>query len=159
MIVIMFALAGMVLLGAGVMWWQNTRNFVQSAEHADGTVIEIVRSRDRDGNTMFSPVVEFTDHQGQRREYHSNTKSNPSFYSVGDKVQILYDRDRPDSAGINHWLDLYLGPLVLIVIGAGFLFVVTVLSVVFLLFFRSPKNPTNDTGEENAEEEPAAVSE
>ena len=148
---IMLALKGIAFAVGGGVWWQSVHSFVQSAEHTEGTVIEIVKSRNKDGDYMFSPVVEYSDHQGQRHEYHSTTKTKPSFYSVGDKVQMLYDRERPDSANIDHWLSLYLGPLVLGFIAAVDFFIMAAFFIAVLLFFRSPKDPENNT-----EEEPAA---
>ena len=138
-----FALLGIACLAGGVVWWQSTSRFVQSAGHADGTVIEIVEKRDRDGGITFSPIVEFTDHQGQQRKYYSTTSSNPSMYSVGDKVVILYDRDRPDSAKINHWFDIYIGPLFLTIIGSGFFLIGTVVAIV-LMYSRSSRKPKDD---------------
>jgi len=153
MIGIAFALLGIVLLAGGLAWWLHVSRFVQSAEHTEGTVIEIVEKRDREGGITFSPVVEFTDHQGQQRKYYSNTSSNPSSYSVGDKVEILYDRDRPDSAGINSWFDLYIGTLVLVVLGGGFFFVGTAVSIV-MMFSKSPKKPKDDPMNNNPTNNP-----
>jgi len=143
MIGIAFALLGIVLLACGLVWWQHVGRFVQSSEHTEGTVIEIVEKRDRDGGIKFSPIVEFTDHQGQQRKYYSTTGSNPSPYSVGDKVEILYDRDRPDSAGINSWFDLYFGPLFLTIMGGGFFFIGTAVSIA-TMFSKSPKKTKDD---------------
>jgi len=148
-----FALLGIVLLAGGLAWWQSARSFVQSAEHTEGTVIEIVEKRDRDGGITFSPIVEFTDHQEQPRKYYSTTSSNPSFYSVGDKVKILYDRDRPDSAKINHWFDVYFGPLLLFVLGGGFFIIGTVVAVA-MMYSKSSKNPTNDPMNDPMMEQP-----
>jgi hypothetical protein len=102
----------LILLGirfalVGIMQWQNVRHFVQTAEQAEGTVIELVERRRSKGIT-YSPVVEFTDHFGQRHEHRSSTGSNPPSHSVGDKVQILYDRNDCGSTKINHWTHLYL---------------------------------------------------
>jgi len=140
---IMFALLGIALLAGGLAWWQHVNRFVQSAGHAEGTVVEINESRDRDGNFSYSPAIEYTDHQGQLHKHRSNIKSNPSMYSVGDKVEILYDKDRPDSAGIDSWFGLYFGPLLLTILGGGFFFVGTAVAVA-MMYSKSSGKPTND---------------
>ena len=106
-----FALLGIVLTPIGIMWWQNVRHFVQTAEKTEGTVIELVESRGSKGTRFYSPVVEYTDRFGQRQELRSSMGTSPPRFSVGDKVQILYDQNDPDSAKINHWLHLYIFPL------------------------------------------------
>lgn len=141
------ALLGIVLGVIGALLWLNVRNFVQTAEHAEGTVIELVENRGKEGNRTYRPLVEFTDHQGQRREFLSSSGSNPPRYSVGDKMPILYDRDRPNSASINHWLDLYLFPFVLGIVAA----VNLIMSIVFFLLGSKKRK--------DGEEEPAAVPE
>ena len=149
------ALLGLVLGTIGGMWWLKTRNFVQSAEHAEGTVIELVekRSTKTENNRTrtsitYSPVVEFSDYQEQRHEFHG-TSSSPPRYSVGDKVSVLYDRDHPNSASIDHWLDLYLGQFIIGVIAAGCLFFAMVF---FITGLGKSKNQ-----EIIAEEEPASL--
>jgi len=88
-----FVLLGIISGIVGFMWWQNVRHFVQTAEQAEGTVIELVESRSSDGST-YSPVIEFADRFGQRQEYQTCVGTNPPRYSVGDKVQIVYDQRR-----------------------------------------------------------------
>jgi len=105
------ALPGIVCLTVGFVWYQNTRSFVQTAEHAEGTVTELVERLGNEDDTTYSPVVEFTDCFGQQREYRSSISSSPPDFSVGDKVPILYDKNNPDSVKINHWLYLYWVPL------------------------------------------------
>jgi hypothetical protein len=112
------------------VWWYNVYRFVQSAEQAEGTVTELVVHRNNEGGQMYSPVIEFADHLGQRQEYRSKQSTRPSLYTVGDKVQILYDRDQPDSASINHWLYLYLGPLLFLSIGVIEIITVIVMCIV-----------------------------
>ena len=140
---IILALPGIVFAIVGGVWWFNVHRFVQSAEHAEGTVIELVESSGNQGGRTFSPVVEYTDHQGKQHKYRSNVNSNPSPYSVGDKVSILYDRDHPSSATIDHWLYLYLFPLVFGIIAAADLLFVMFLFVIVWVFFGGAKNREN----------------
>jgi len=138
---IIIILPGIVLAVVGGVWWYNVSHFVQTAEHTEGTIIELVlRQNTQSGGDMYSPVVEFTDHLGQRHEYRSNASSNPSWYSVGDKVQMLYERDRPNSASINHWFYLYFGPFMCLMFAAIDVIIAIVLLVVALFVFRYSKS-------------------
>ena len=116
------ALLGIVLGTIGGLWLFNVYSFVQTAERTEGTVVAIGENRNAKGDRVKYPVIEFTDQQGQQREFKARSGSDSSGYSVGNKVQILYDRDRPDSASLDSWVSLYLGPLVFIALAAGFLF-------------------------------------
>ena len=113
-----FVLAGIVFTPVGIVWWLNVRHFVQTAEQTEGTVIELVKNRSKEGGSSYCPVVEYTDHLGQRHEHRANVSSNPPHFSVGDKVQILYDQNNPDSAMINHWLYLYFSSVLFVFLGA-----------------------------------------
>ena len=120
-----FALLGIVITPVGLIWWQHVRSFVQTAEKTEGTVIELVK----EGKT-YRPIVEYADHMGQRQELRSRTGTNPPSYSVGDKVQILYDRNDPDSVKINHWLTLYIFPFLCLFTAFDFIAMAIILFVV-----------------------------
>jgi len=137
---IVIILPGIVLAVVGGVWWYNVSHFVQTAEQAEGTVIELVLRRDREHGDMYSPVVEFTDHLGQRHEHRSRSSSNPPRYSVDDKVQILYERDSPNSASINHWFDLYFGPFMCLLFAATDVIIAIIMLVVALFVFRCSKS-------------------
>ena len=113
-----FVLAGIVFTPVGIVLWLNVRHFVQTAEQTEGTVIELVEDRIKEGGLSYCPVVEYTDRFGQRHEHRASVGSNPPHFSVGDKVQILYDQNNPDSAMVNHWLHLYFLPVLFVFLGA-----------------------------------------
>ncbi|MCL2743070.1 MAG: DUF3592 domain-containing protein [Planctomycetaceae bacterium] len=127
---ILFA-AGIIPAIIGVMWRQRIRDFIQLAEQVEGTVVELVESRGgKGGRPTYAPVVEYTDHFGQRREHRAKIGASWQRFSVGDKVQILYERNDPDSTKINHWLDLYFGPGICLFLGIDAVFFAIVLFVV-----------------------------
>ena len=101
-------LAGLVCAVVAYVLWQRVRGFILTAEQVEGTVIELVECRGRRVGSTYAPVIEFTDRLGQQREYRSGTGTSWHRFSVGDKVQMLYEQNDPDSTKINHWLDLYL---------------------------------------------------
>ena len=106
-------LVGLVLLFLGLSWWRSVRLFIQTAERAEGTVIEIVKElvESSKGNYInYTLVVEFADRFGQQHKHQWRIDSRPPKYSIGDKLQILYDRNDIDfaaSAKVNHWIPLY----------------------------------------------------
>lgn len=124
-----FFLLGTIPAAVAFVWWRTIRQFVLSAEPTEGTVIELIESRGSRGGRFYSPVVEYMDSFGQRHEHRSKLATN-SPYSVGDIIPMLYDRHDPDSAKINHWFRLYIGPLVCLFIGVDFVFMAIIFVVV-----------------------------
>ena len=112
--------AGLALLFLGISWWRSVRHFIQTAERAEGTVIKLAECRSGK-RVCYKPVVEFTDRFGQRQEFQSHVGSRPPDYSIGDKVQILYDQNKVDSARIDHWLSLYSYTLLCLLFAVGFI--------------------------------------
>ena len=129
-IAVILFVAGIIPTIIGTMWWQRIRGFVQTAEKVEGTVIELVEGRGGKGGITYAPVVEYTDHFGQRQEHRAKTGASWQRFAVGDKVQILYERNDPDSTKINHWLDLYIGPGICLFLGVDAVVVAIVLFIV-----------------------------
>ena len=119
-----FAIAGLIMGFFGWRSYNTTRIFLNGAEHARGSVVDLVarQSTDSDGNssTMYYPVVEFTTADGQAIRYQSSTGSNPAAQHVGDSVDMVYAPGDPQNARINSFTDLWLMPLILLGFGALF---------------------------------------
>lgn len=115
-----FAILGAALLAAGVLWAQMVRSFVADAARAQGTVVELAASHSS-GSTTWRPVVRFFSADGREVHFTSSRSSNPPGYKRGEKVEVLYAIADPNDAKINSILDLWLGPLILGGVGAGFL--------------------------------------
>ena len=139
---VLLVLPGIILATTGIVWWQSIDRWARRAAHAEGIVVALVG-----GNGSSSPIVEYSDAQGQQHRYQSTISTNPPAYSVGDIVQILYERDRPASAAINHWLFLYFFPIFL----GGFAVVNFVcvggLYVIAMLVFMLVGNREDNTAE------------
>lgn len=78
----------------------------------EGVVIQMEESR-TDGNTTYSPVIEFQVN-GQSYTFENNISSNPPQYEVGDRVAVRYDREDPSTAQIDKWSERWLMPVILI---------------------------------------------
>lgn len=119
-----FGLAGLgMLIGSG---WTlgNTLKFRKVAGVAEGTVVELLGSRDSKGKTSYKPVVEFTDTSGTSRRITGSVASRPAAYDEGEKVKVRFDPAKPDQARLdtfmeNWFLPLLLGGMGLIFFGVG----------------------------------------
>jgi hypothetical protein len=116
---IIFAALGLGMLIGTFFWYRNTRSFLAEATRTEGTVIDLVGSH-------YRPIVHFTDRHGQEIEFTSSTGSNPPAYSIGQKVEVLYRPNEPQTAAIDSFFSLWgvsviLGGLggVFFAIGAG----------------------------------------
>ena len=132
--------SAIIVFGIAVVWWQHNHDFVQSAERVEGEVIEIVENR-KDGNRLTAPIIEFTDHLGQQQKFQSSVFSSPQRYFVGDKVQVLYDKDNPRTAVIDSGWEINLLPLVLFVGGILNIFLAIILALIaFFVYRHRPRN-------------------
>ncbi|PIR04387.1 MAG: hypothetical protein COV59_00890 [Candidatus Magasanikbacteria bacterium CG11_big_fil_rev_8_21_14_0_20_39_34] len=112
-IFILFSLFGLLFFGvAGVVAW-NTYTFFQNGIYSSGKVTEIVSREDsEDGTVYYAPKVEFKTTDGESITFVSNAGSNPSSYSVGDKVEVVYAKDKPYGARVNDFGSKFTFPLV-----------------------------------------------
>lgn len=111
------ALIGIGMLTGAFFIYRNTAAFTASAAKAEGTVIDLQRSRSSD---TYRPVVRFATSSGQPIEFVSSSGSNPPSYARGERVEVLYHPDDPNAAKINGWFSLWGGATILG--GMGLLF-------------------------------------
>lgn len=95
----------------------GTQDFLKTAVSAQGTVVELQRSRSSDSDT-YAPVVEFQTKDGSTVEFISSTSSNPPSYSRGETVEVLYQETSPERAKIKGFFALWGGALIVGIIGA-----------------------------------------
>lgn len=119
-IVPIFLLVGLGLCAGGGYWGWLTRNFVQTAATAPGTVVELTRQSDSEGGDSFSPVVEYTLPSGRTVRFEEDLSSNPPSHRVGESVEVFYNPENPSEARINNTFTLWFGPGLLV--GMGFCF-------------------------------------
>jgi hypothetical protein len=100
-IAVICAALGTIFLAIGVGFGVASLSFVSGAEHAEGTVIRMVRSGSKGGS---SPVVRY-EVDGRAYTIQSTISSSASAYSVGEKVQIVYKPDNPARGHIDSFLD------------------------------------------------------
>ena len=107
----LFLLIGIGLLAGAGYIYSRTSDFVANASKAQGAVVAL-----RSG----APEVKFRTHDGREVQFTSSVSSKPPSYSVGETVEVLYRKERPDDAEINAWMTLWLGVIVLGGMGSGF---------------------------------------
>ncbi|GIW72147.1 MAG: hypothetical protein KatS3mg102_1689 [Planctomycetota bacterium] len=106
-----FLAIGLLLAALAAYFLWDAMGFRATAASTEGTVIGLAwtSSTGTTSHTMHTaaPVVEFTAN-GQRYRFTSSVSSNPPAYSVGERVQVLYDPEQPQRARIDSFWQLHL---------------------------------------------------
>ena len=121
LIYIIFALAGGFALFFSFNSFVHQWNFLKTASHSSGTVIENVQIASSKGRSTFSPVIEFYTQNGEKVAFKSLNSSNPPQYTIGQKVEVLYQPDNPKNAQIHSFFSFWLGTIFSGVLGFLFL--------------------------------------
>jgi len=132
----LFLLIGLGMLVGSFFLYQNTVSFLETAIKADGVVVDLVRSRNSD-STTYAPTVRFKTNRGNTIEFTSTTSSNPPSYSVGEKVEVLYEPSQPHSAKINSFFSVWGGAV--IVCGLGTVFFVVGFAIIIASIRKAKK--------------------
>jgi Protein of unknown function (DUF3592) len=95
-------------------FYQKTRTFLDAAEYAIGTVVELRQRDSSDGDSTYAAVVEYSDRNGASFKFVDSFSSSPPYYQTGQTVNVLYNSDLPTKAQIdrgllNYWLTALLG--------------------------------------------------
>lgn len=124
-----FAAVGLVLAAIGGWFYFADRDLAAAGVRTQGTVIQMVSSRDTNGSYTSRPVVEFFDPAGTRHVFMSQVSSSPPNHSTGERVDVLYLPGSPENAVIDSFFERFFAPLVLggmgalfAVVGGGMLF-------------------------------------
>ena len=138
---VIFGLIGLgLLVGAGIMAYR-TKQFVAEAKQATATVTgynQHESSNDDGGSsTMYTPVLrmELAGREPIEKESGGGSTSWKP-YKVGSVIRVLYDPDTPEDFRIASTGSLYMGPLIMTLIGAVFL----AFGIVFSFLFGNDKS-------------------
>ncbi|AWK06744.1 DUF3592 domain-containing protein [Flavobacterium crocinum] len=141
---LVFSIVGAGLLAGAVYSYSSKKAFLEKAEKAQGTVIEMIARRS-DNSTTYCPVVNFKTKAGQEITFTSSVSSNPPSYSVDETVEVLYDPAEPKEASINGFATLWLVPLILGILGTIF-FLIGSLAFLFGYLKNKKKQNLRETG-------------
>jgi hypothetical protein len=111
---------GLLLLALTVLVVWDTTAWLKRTVEAQGTVIEMLRTSDKDGGVLHEPVVRFETAEGRKIRFEAGFRSNPPAYRVGDTVAVVYLPDAPERAQIRGFLSLWMGPMIMAFIGIVF---------------------------------------
>jgi hypothetical protein len=125
---IIFIALGTALLCGGAVWGWKTWSFASNAKTAVGKVVRIeerVTTRNRVGkpdrrSVSQLPVFTFRDDEGQEHTATSPASEGKNAYQIGQAVPVLYRPENPDDASINTFTQMWLGPMVIGILGLAF---------------------------------------
>jgi len=127
-----FVVIGIAAVAGGIHGLRSVSRFESGMLRAVGVVTGLVESRDAGRRLTWAPYVRFSLPDGRTVEAESRTSSRPPAAREGDRVTVLYDPadperfDLPASLTARRFI-----AIVLIVMGAGFAVLGTVLGVIF----------------------------
>ncbi|MGK7874877.1 MAG: DUF3592 domain-containing protein [Xenococcaceae cyanobacterium] len=101
---------GLPMLIFGVKELYQVNRFVKRGAHVDGIIVEMKK-----GPSILSkyhPRVRFQTLEGKTIEFTPGNGSNPPMYEVNDHVPVVYNRDDPNYAVINSFIEIWLGPVI-----------------------------------------------
>lgn len=114
-----FTIIGAIVIFAGWLWQHSTRERLNTMISGTGTIVELIEV-DRPGETPnYYPIIEFQTQTGEIIRFEGKTGVSENTYRVGQQVDILYDPQFPQDARIDSWFELWLPPLVVILLGSG----------------------------------------
>jgi hypothetical protein len=113
-------IVGFGIFASGGFWGISQKNFIASAAKAEGVVVRLEwePGSSSDDSSAHHTVVAFKSADGRDIEFRSGVGSSPLAHSKGDRVGVLYDPNSPSKAKINTFVSLWLGPIILALIGS-----------------------------------------
>ncbi len=77
-----------------------------------GRVVELVESTGEQGETLYSPVFQFTAADGSEHRKKCTWASSHALYSIGESIEVIYPADAPGMARQNTFMAFYFWPCV-----------------------------------------------
>jgi len=107
-----------IIFGFGLWSLGDVLDLKMRGTEADATVTAVSISQNDDGENQYTPTFEFYD-QDQVKHQKTAGYSTSTHYAEGQEIQVLYlKKDPAKTARINYWMDLWLMPLMLLMVGA-----------------------------------------
>ena len=118
---LIFVLVGLALIAGGIWMLYQRSDTSLLGERAEGTVVRLIEKAEPGETPVIYPFFKFKAENGKTYTVKGGVGSNPAAYTVGEKLSVVYDPDRPQDAHIDSFTELWLAPLVLLLM--GFIFV------------------------------------
>jgi hypothetical protein len=103
-----------LLLGAYLA--NKTQDFNQNAQHATGTVVRYLETRDGDA-TIYRPMVRFTTPHGDIVTFAGQLSTGSKRFAIGAEVPVVYPFGMPQQGRISTFTDNGLGATIAGVVG------------------------------------------
>lgn len=111
---------GLPILITGLVWGGKRYALSRNGLRAPGTVVEnykeVTKYSDKT-STSYYPIIEFTTQKEERIRFKGSTGMQSPEYEVGAPVDVLYDPADPNAAQMAAFPHLWLGPLVVTILG------------------------------------------
>ena len=106
---VIFFLIGLGVSVSGIFSVFKIRRQVKNSVKAVGTVTGFGKRMGKSGY-IYCPQVAFTDSTGKKIEFESEIGTQPPAYTLGQRVQIIYQKDFPQKAEIDSITNLWFVP-------------------------------------------------
>jgi len=123
--VALFAVAGIAMIYFGNYIYRDIQSVRKHGISVQGTILRYERyDGPKVNETIVVPVVEFRALSGENIVFEGNVDSASLLQNLcysGEQVEVIYDPLNPGHAVINTFAEIWFGPLLLWLIGCGFL--------------------------------------
>lgn len=136
---IVLMLASVITFGIGIYFYASTKSFLRTAVRTQGTVLEVLRERTRDGTTTYRPTFFFIDQHRQEHRIPSRLCSNPPRFETGQTVSLVYDPDDPMTVTDDSIISVWFGFVFCGITSASFLSMGLLLRIVCPIIIRRAK--------------------
>lgn len=111
--------AGPVMLLIAVGTGVERALFVSTSHSADGVIagLRYIRRPSKPTSQTSSPVFRFTAENGISYTLTSGIAQSPSPWRIGEHVRVLYQRDHPENAHIDSFVQLWEPQVILGIVG------------------------------------------
>jgi len=120
----LFAVAGIAMIYFGMYIYSDIQSVRKNGISVQGTILRYERHFGPKNETMAVPVVEFQTLPGETVVFEGNVDNTSLLQNLcasGEQVEVIYDPLNPKHAVINTFAEIWFGPLLLWLIGCGFL--------------------------------------
>ena len=113
-----FVIVGSTFLLGAASLYLYTIPFLAKAKSVQGTVIGLVPNVSSDGYAL--KVAFWEENRERRFEVISSWSLNPQAYNEDERITVFYDPENPKNAKIGDFIDFFVVPTFLFILGAHF---------------------------------------
>lgn len=118
-IFILVLVIGVLASITGMYQFYSTIGLLNRSLTATATVVELVYNNEGQA----SPILQYTCNTGSTVTTSLNIAQKPPAYSVGDKVEIIYDTNNSNNVRVNSFFGIWLTPILLTFLGIVFVLI------------------------------------